>query len=70
MPLVIKASLKFTSPIKPELSEHMVKAGTPAFGSVAIIISLLTTYLLFCRTTEGIIAVITIVFFFPSWFYR
>lgn len=64
MPLVIKASLKFTSPIKPELCEHMVKAGTPAFGSVAIIISLIITFLFFYRTNEGLIAVITIVLFF------
>lgn len=53
MPLVIKASLKFTSPIKPELSEHMVKAGTPAFGSVAIIISLIITFLFFIELMKA-----------------
>lgn len=37
LPFIIKHSNSFFSPIKPELEEHMAKAGTPAFGSIGIL---------------------------------
>ncbi len=38
LPFIIKHSNNFFSPIKPELEEHMAKTGTPAFGSIGILL--------------------------------
>ena len=64
MPIVIKASKRFTSPIKPELNEHAKKAGTPAFGSIAIILSLIVPFSIYLSTEQKIIILPTIILFF------
>ena len=64
MPFVIKASKRFTSPIKPELNEHAKKAGTPAFGSIAIILSLLVPFIIYLSNKDKIILLPAIVLFF------
>ena len=64
MPIVIKASKRFTSPIKPELNEHTKKAGTPAFGSIAIILSLIVPFSIYLPTKQKIIILPTIILFF------
>lgn len=64
MPLVIKASKRFTSPIKPELGEHAKKAGTPAFGSIAIVFSLIISISLFLSKEQRDIFLPAIIIFF------
>ena len=64
MPLVIKASKRFTSPIKPELGEHAKKAGTPAFGSIAIVFSLIISIALFLSKEQRDIFLPAIIIFF------
>lgn len=53
-PLVIHL-FHFSSPIKPELEEHMAKAGTPQLGSLSIFIASLVSFLITGVEGAGVI---------------